>query len=205
MTRVRFLIKNNNSEGNKDIISFLKENIGTLNVRNVIFEFRFIDDKEIPHLLEKGIDKLPAAFVDDILYMDSMNIKDKLSGYLSDSKGPKKGRPSKLDRLVGNPEELMDEFKRREMNKEEADKDVDDKETPNFMEDYQKELQRRSAEVEKEKAAGNGPAKKINKPEQGGIVAARPQRPSNVAALIPKAVNRDKDDDMLNRMFEETI
>jgi len=222
MTRVRFLVKNNSSEGNRDIVTFLKTNLTKLNCNNVICEFRFITEKEVVELITKGIDKLPAAFIDDILYMDSINIKNQLNTYLMPA-GVKTGggKPSKINHMVHNPEDMMEEFKKREMNMEAAEKDTDEKETPNFMEDYQKELHRRAAEAEKDKAGMKPGAKSAKGPKPGGsgtvftggngqtgdITTPVIRRPNNVSlgTDIPKAGFKDKDDDMLTAMFEETV
>jgi hypothetical protein len=222
-TKVILLIKDNDSQGNQDLISFLKPNIKLLNYKSVTFEFRFITSDQIPGLISKGIDKLPAAYINDIAYMDSINIIAQLRRYLAPSGEQSSmagGRPVSIDKMVGNPEEIMEEYRRREMNEDAIKRDAEDTSEEaagkGFKERADMEMRRRTEEFEKSKPNAAGKSKSmITQPSD--FVSGRPQsmiqppikqqRPSNVAHIsgtdIPKS-SGNADEDMLNRLFEET-
>jgi hypothetical protein len=211
ITNVKVLLKPNDSPGNKDLIHYLRTNLPMLLANDVLFSYRFISDDEIPGLIKKGIDKLPAIFIGERLIMDSINIKASLNKFIA---GPAK-KVSKSNKILENPEDAMKDMYMDEMTPDAAEKDANNNDDDdNFMAQVQKEIARRQQENEK-----NPYTPKKKQPDQNNnqhnqnTQNVRPQkRPQNVGyqSSQPQSaglniVPKDKDDAMLMGMFEETL
>lgn len=126
MKNVKLLFKDSNHPSNRDIISFLDQNIDKLNQVGILINFRIVTDAELPSLRQRGVTKLPILVVGGKkIYEKSPDIKNALKQlYLHDEK--MKGSSGGKKFNSGDPDEQMREYMEGDLSMDAYLKDNDD-------------------------------------------------------------------------------
>lgn len=202
---VRILAKDNAQPGNKEMVSWLETNFESLLSKGLRFKFRVLESEdEIQQLVDKGVKKLPVMFVGEKSFSGSIAIREFLKKYTvgGDREGP------------ATPEEEFRDWQMSHMTKKAKEQDdgpeTDERDMDSVKRraeaEWQERQERHRSQREKtgmEASQDRPPAKKqpANTPT--------PRRGDNIdtparAAIKAAVQSGDKDDKLLQRLFEET-
>jgi hypothetical protein len=198
MPLVTILARDNDKPGNQELISFLEPNWEALLRSGLTFDLKIVEDKDVPDLIKKGIDKMPVAIMNDKQYASSIDIKMFLMKYLQ-----KPGTAQR--RRTRDPEEEYREFYKSEMSFEAAEREQEmenDDGKKDLISKYQDEIERRNKEDSKQgptKLKGKKSATPVQKridnvSEDYEMEPEQPQRGS----MVPKRENKIQGGDMSN-------
>lgn len=193
--QIKLLARDNARPGNRELVDFLNRYLESLVTRGVKFDFRIVEESEIPMLVQKGIVKLPAAVVGTKIYTSSVEIKSMLMGLLNRN-------ARSTGRVKRDPVEEMRDMYAAEMSMEAAERDNEidddtDRTKRDLMDKYNEERQRREEEINKKNKNERQPKRRQN-------VDRERDQAVKTAVKTQAQPGGDKDDVMLMRMFEET-
>lgn len=117
MITAKILAKNNDLEGNKEIVAFLKKYLEILINKNVRFQFTIIEDSQIPTLIKYNITNLPACIIGTTPYQGPTKIKS----YFMKEFISKVGKPKASRGMTA--EETLRAYQDQEMTMEQYEKD----------------------------------------------------------------------------------
>lgn len=195
MTKATIYALDNDKPGNKEIVTFLKQNIQSLVGSGMRFSFTIADNIK-NDLVARGITKLPAMEVHTPqgvkCFLTAVEIKSALLKYMQKvgaSNGGGTGGNSNTAtggytaRRAKNPEDEMRSFYEGEMNLDKYDEDEGDADDGHQKDDITKRVQ---AEVERRQSEMDrrGPPK----PRRG-------RRPGNVGEDRKRPARQDDDDE----------
>lgn len=199
---VTIFAKDNDKPGNRELIEFLKMHFTQLLENKLTFEIKLIESSDIPDMIKRGLDKLPAATIQGKNFTSSVEIKSILMKYLSAKNARKIVSKDHKD-----PEDDVRDFYKNEMSFDAVEREKEQEEfqenKKDLMGKYQQELQRRSKEDEKNnknnKQTSRQPAQK---PRQDNVSDEFTPvvREKRVTGAEPGNV----DDKFLTDMLEET-
>lgn len=203
MVLVVIFARDNDKPGNQELINFLQPNFAALLQSGLTFDIKIICDKDIPDLLKRGIDKLPAAEIQGKKFLSSVEIKSILMRYLG-------ARTVQQRKQTRDPEDEVRDFYRDEMTLDAVQREAEEAEEKeskkDLMSKYQDEVQRRAQEDDKtgkNKAKPRAPTQRgDNVPQE--IEPVRRSAPRDARQVSLGGDPNNSDDRALESMFEQT-
>jgi glutaredoxin len=207
--KYKILLKQN-SQLNKKIINYFKQNLSELNSKRVVFEWLAVYEEEEDYYEEQGIDKFPTLIINNNNISGVSNIITTLNDFINSSKNPI--QPSKQKKVTFNTEneDEMHDFLLNELKSNESNKDEDDRDNISST------ISQRAAEMSK--ARTNGGKKRVisNSDESDDIflktdIKISPvkntnsdsnAKPLTTSELIKQTTKGNDEDKMMSKFWE---
>lgn len=214
-TRCKILMKQN-SQLNKKVINYCKENLFVLNKNNIIFEWIAVYEEEIEYYEEQGIEKFPVLIINNDNITGVTNIIKSLDSIMesliqTNKKNQKESKPQSKKET----DEEMHDFLLRELQSKNADKDDDDQDslstTINQRVSSMNQLRKDNGQHSMKNSKLVGKSKQQEDEDEDDepvFLKSVPKQPLTTSELIKATTKGDDEDKMMSQFWqnqEETI
>lgn len=220
LTRCKILMKQN-SQLNKQIINYFKQNLHTFNKNGFVFEWIGVHEEEMEFYEEQGIEKFPVLIADDNTVVGISNILKSLNQVIASFSRTNSGRQSTVKtpqrqepQSKKETEEEMHDFLLRELKSKDAEKGDDDQDNISNTISQRVSSMNQSRKDNGLHSMGGGAPPRNNGPgsdsdsEADERVFMQPAKPVKKKAvlttseLIKKTTKGDDEDRMMSKFWE---